>query len=286
MNIQLKLTPFENHIFERLSKANSKTYIVGGAVRDAILGKNKNDADISTALFPEKVMELFSDFKINPKGLFFGTIEIDFAQESVEVTTLKKNVIVGENTTVEFGTSVERDAIFRDFTINALYLDPSWRLIDPLGGLKDLKKKILRPTPTFTDRLISDPVLAFRTARFVAQGYTPSEELIEIISNPKYHVHKRLPTPIRLARETQKALKADFKKYLEFLHETGALYYQMKILSQYRQVIQQAIQSDNPIEFLAKNAVEVLQSLHAPPQVYMSYRVNKLQKPRFVFHRY
>jgi len=286
MKLTIQMNQFERLVFDRLSRIDPRTYVVGGAVRDTLLSKTPHDIDISTALTPEQVMNAFQEYRINPKGLLFGTIEIIFGEYSVEVTTLKDEVIVGRETEVYFGTSVEKDALFRDFTINALYVDPEGNLIDPLGGLRDLKEKILRPTPTFVDRLISDPVLAFRTARFVAQGYTPSAELIEILSNPKYHIHIRFPTPSRLARETQKAIDFDFKKYLQFLHETGALYYQMKVLEKYRELIGKALLDDDPLSFLAQNAIEVLQSLHVPPQYYMKYRFLKRKKPAFNVYRY
>ena len=145
--------------------------IVGGAVRNALLGEPVEDMDIATALRPERVLELAAaaGLKVVPTGIEHGTVTVVAAGEGFEVTTFRRDVETdGRRAVVEFSDRLEEDAARRDFTMNALYAGADGAVIDPVGGLDDLAARRLRFVGDPDQRIAEDYLRILRFFRFHA----------------------------------------------------------------------------------------------------------------------
>lgn len=145
--------------------ADSKLVIVGGAVREAFVSGREVDLDLATAYPPEKVRALLEKKKIQTyeTGLQHGTITAVVEHENIEITTFRRI----RNDQAEYSDSLAEDLSFRDFTINAIAFDPATgKVIDPLGGIDDLTKNILRACGEARARFAEDPLRVMRMARF------------------------------------------------------------------------------------------------------------------------
>ena len=152
--------------------------LVGGCVRNALLGAPVNDIDISTDARPERVMELAKDAGLNaiPTGIDHGTISVVADGIPHEITTFRHDVETdGRRAVVAFSDNVEDDARRRDFTMNALYARSDGTVVDPLGGIEDLKARRLRFIDNAEDRIREDYLRILRYFRFHAYYGDPSE---------------------------------------------------------------------------------------------------------------
>jgi poly(A) polymerase len=152
--------------------------IVGGAVRDTLLGLDVSDVDLATPLLPDAVIDRLEVARIKavPTGLDHGTVTAVADGRHFEVTTLRRDVATdGRRATVAFSTDWQEDASRRDFTINALYADPqTGEIFDYFGGLKDLDAGIVRFLGDADQRIAEDYLRILRYFRFLARyGHGP-----------------------------------------------------------------------------------------------------------------
>jgi tRNA nucleotidyltransferase/poly(A) polymerase len=169
-------------IGERIATRGARAWVVGGAVRDLALGRAPKDVDLASELHPEDVEALFPSTV--PVGKAFGTILILQDGLPVEHTTFRTESGYSDRRRpdkVEFGRSVEEDSARRDFTCNALYLDPvSGENADPQGGLADLERGVLRCVGDARARFQEDGLRLVRMARFAgALDLEPAPGLLE-----------------------------------------------------------------------------------------------------------
>jgi poly(A) polymerase len=147
--------------------------IVGGAVRDGLLGQPVTDVDLATPLLPDAVVDRLEAVRIKaiPTGLDHGTITAVANSRNYEITTLRRDVSTdGRRATVAFSTDWREDAARRDFTINALYADPkTGEVFDYFGGLADLQSKIIRFIGDADQRIAEDFLRILRYFRFLAR---------------------------------------------------------------------------------------------------------------------
>ncbi|MEG1524713.1 MAG: HD domain-containing protein [Clostridia bacterium] len=159
------------------SDAGVPVYAVGGLVRNTLLGIPPADVDICSRLTPEALVALCADtpVRVIPKAAEFGTVELHTADACVEHTTFRaecyQNGGAHRPDFVEFGGTLEMDAIRRDFSVNALYADLlNGEVRDPTGGLRDLEKGLLRTTSIKPDDILrSDALRVLRLVRFACQ---------------------------------------------------------------------------------------------------------------------
>lgn len=158
-------------VFEALATEGAPTRLVGGTVRNALLGEPVRDIDMATALTPEMVTQKAeaAGLKVIPTGIEHGTVTIVAHGKPVEVTTLRADVETdGRRATIRYTDDWSEDAGRRDFTMNALYCDPDGTLFDPLGGLDDLEKRQVRFIGDPEDRIREDYLRILRFFRFFA----------------------------------------------------------------------------------------------------------------------
>ncbi|MCR5701398.1 MAG: CCA tRNA nucleotidyltransferase [Lachnospiraceae bacterium] len=159
-----------NRIIHTLNDAGYEAYIVGGCVRDAILGKEPDDWDITTSAKPEDVKRLFD--RTIDTGIAHGTVTVMFGKEGYEVTTYR---VDGEYTDhrrpdkVTFTSELVEDMKRRDFTINAMAYNDADGLVDKFDGVKDLEAHIIRCVGEPSERFDEDALRILRAVRFSAQ---------------------------------------------------------------------------------------------------------------------
>ena len=151
-------------IVRRLRRYGHSCYVVGGAVRDLLLGRSPKDFDLVTDAKPDEIRKLFRNSRIIGKR--FRLAHIFFREKTIEVSTFR-SLEAGTFHNV-FGT-IEEDARRRDFSLNALYFDPTEeQIVDFTGGFADIQKKVLRPVIPLTQIFTEDPVRVIRGVKYAA----------------------------------------------------------------------------------------------------------------------
>ncbi len=165
-------------VMQVLEDAGHQVFAVGGCVRNALLGAPVSDVDLSTDARPDRVMQLARDagLKAVPTGIDHGTVTIVAEGTGHEVTTFRADVETdGRRAVVRFADDIAEDAVRRDFTMNALYVDRMGQLVDPLGGLPDLQARRLRFIEDPARRIREDYLRILRFFRFFAWYGDPSD---------------------------------------------------------------------------------------------------------------
>ena len=168
----MKIPEYVLACLNRLEEAGFAAYIVGGCVRDNLLGLEPNDYDLCTNALPDQTEAIFSDHKLVLAGKKHGTVGVITEGGVVEITTFRTEGNYTDNRHpewVEFVPNIEDDLARRDFTVNAMAYSPTRGLADPFGGQEDLKNKILRAVGDAEQRFREDSLRILRGARFAAK---------------------------------------------------------------------------------------------------------------------
>lgn len=232
-------------VLYRLQQASHTAYLVGGGVRDLLLGRRPKDFDIGTSAHPYEVKKLFRNCWVI--GRRFRLAHVKFGLKTIEVATFRKNVpdpppdaAPDESTVVAsvpeplsrdgiirrdntFGTP-EEDAFRRDFTVNALFYDiASYSIIDYVGGLRDLEQRVIRSIGDPMVRFVEDPVRMLRAAVFASRlGFTIDPLVIDAVTALRPLIAKA--SPARLLEEYYKILRSGHAEAgFRMLHELGLL---------------------------------------------------------------
>ncbi|HZJ99345.1 MAG TPA: CCA tRNA nucleotidyltransferase [Tissierellaceae bacterium] len=191
--MKFKIPEYVNIVLNRLEENAYEGFIVGGSIRDLILGKTPHDYDVTTNANPNQIQEIFKDFKTITIGKDFGTIVLVQKEGNIELTTYR---VEGEYldgrrpSQVTFSNDIEEDLSRRDFTINAMaYNDQG--LKDPFNGRYDLDKKIIRTVGNPLERFSEDYLRILRGVRFASQlgfkiddeSYKASKEMSHLLSH-------------------------------------------------------------------------------------------------------
>lgn len=170
-------------ILEKLNSAGKEAYLVGGCVRDLLMGIPPHDYDITTNALPEETKEIFSSHRVIETGMKHGTVTVLVDREPFEVTTYRLD---GKYTdrrhpdSVEFTSDLHEDLARRDFTVNAMAFSKSGELIDPFGGKADIEKKIIRCVGDPEKRFSEDALRILRALRFSSTlGFEIEEKTAE-----------------------------------------------------------------------------------------------------------
>ncbi|MFI7551903.1 CCA tRNA nucleotidyltransferase [Micromonospora sediminimaris] len=170
----LRVSPVADELGRRFAAAGHELHLVGGSVRDALLGRLGEDLDFCTDAHPDQTLDVVRGWAeaIWETGREFGTIGCQRGGLRLEITTFRAESYdqVSRNPVVAYGTSLVEDLRRRDFTVNAMAVSvPEHRFTDPYGGLTDLAAKIVRTPGTPAESFGDDPLRMLRAARFAAQ---------------------------------------------------------------------------------------------------------------------
>ncbi len=220
-NIKISIPPAAREILDRLHSAGFEAYVVGGCVRDSILGRVPGDFDITTSAKPQEVKDLFD--RTIDTGIEHGTVTVMIGKEGFEVTTYR---IDGEYEDsrhpkeVIFTASLIEDLKRRDFTINAMAYSDEDGLIDEFDGFSDIENKIIRCVGEPKERFTEDALRMMRAVRFAAQlGYDIEEKTREAIKELSPTLSKISAERVQV--ELVKLITSDNPGRIRDLYETG-----------------------------------------------------------------
>ncbi|MDR1212080.1 MAG: polynucleotide adenylyltransferase, partial [Spirochaetaceae bacterium] len=156
---------------EVFASRGKQVYLVGGAVRDLLLGKHPNDWDLASDARPEEVIAMFR--RVIPTGIRHGTVTIRHQGRSIETTTFRTESAYSDGRrpdSVRYAATIEEDLSRRDFTMNAVAIRlPGGSMTDPFGGRNDIRKKLIRCVGRAEERFGEDGLRPLRALRFASQ---------------------------------------------------------------------------------------------------------------------
>src|SRR5690606_17421246 len=185
----MRVSPIADELAARFSRAGHRLYLVGGSVRDALLGKLSTDLDFTTDARPEQIQRIVSGWAeaVWDTGIEFGTVGVAKHGTTCEITTFRADRYdrVGRHPEVEFGDSIESDLVRRDFTVNAMAVDLATKsFVDPHNGLEALARRTLDTPATPEESFADDPLRMLRAARFVSQlGFEPEPRVVRAMTD-------------------------------------------------------------------------------------------------------
>ncbi|MCR5289839.1 MAG: HD domain-containing protein [Treponema sp.] len=204
-----------------------QAYLVGGAVRDTIMGNPVSDWDVATNATPQQVMSIFH--KVIPTGIAHGTVTVHIMGKEIETTTFRTESDYSDGRhpdSVSYAATIEEDLSRRDFTMNAIAVNlQDGTIVDPYGGQQDIKKKIIRTVGNPIDRFTEDGLRPIRALRFSAQlNFKIEPETFNAIQNPLVREKTKQISIERFRDEFIKMLHATTPSIgLHFMEQTGVL---------------------------------------------------------------
>ena len=220
-DIEIRIPPGAARILRVLEDHGYEAFVVGGCVRDSLLGRNPNDWDITTSALPLQVKALFR--RTIDTGLKHGTVTVLMDGEPFEVTTYRVDgeYLDGRHPSeVTFTASLQEDLQRRDFTINAMAYSEKKGLQDLFGGLPDLEKGLIRAVGDPAKRFGEDALRIMRAVRFAAQlGYEVEEDTVQAMKELAPTLSKI--SAERIAAELEKLLVSPHPEKLKMAYECG-----------------------------------------------------------------
>lgn len=202
------------------TKNGYKLYVVGGAVRDALLGKTPKDFDLATDAVPDKVEEMMQEagFRTLPTGKVFGVINVFTDQGEYEIATFREDIGSGRRPDSVSFTNIEGDVKRRDLTINALFYDiDAKEIVDLVGGVDDLKKGVVRTVGAPEDRFGEDRLRILRAIRFAGRFGSDLDPATDAALQKDSSLEKISGERIRDEFIKGIISAKSFKKYMEML---------------------------------------------------------------------
>lgn len=222
----INIPKYVQRIIDKLEANGFNAYIVGGSVRDILIGKEPFDFDVTTDALPDEIEEVFKDYKTLEVGKEFGTVVVVQNEGNVEVTTFRADgdYIDGRRPEkVYFSKNILDDLSRRDFTINAMAYNKKIGIIDPFNGREDLEKKIIKAVGNPHERLQEDILRIMRAIRFASQ-LEFSIEYLTFEACKLYSEHIINISMERIREEFFKILLSPIPSYgIRLMKDTGAL---------------------------------------------------------------
>jgi len=217
LNIESKdIDPGALFIIKRLNDSGYEAFVVGGCIRNLIMGEEARDWDITTKATPEDIYEVFKGFKVIPVGKKFGTVTVVIEHTNYEVSTFKKNKSVQT-------PNLFQDSRHRDFTINAFAWREGERIIDYFNGLEDIKQKIIRGVENPCKRIEEDPLRMLRAVRLACElDFKIDKTTLQAIKENSSLIKK--VSPERIRDELTKILLSNYpRRGFRLLYRLGLL---------------------------------------------------------------
>ena len=228
MTEHIDLTRVPRDVFglcDKLRATGKKSWIVGGCVRDLLLGRTVSDWDLCTDARPDELVTIFP--KAIPTGIEHGTVTVVIKGKHYEVTTLRGETTYSDGRrpdSVHFVSDIVADLARRDFTFNAIAIDPAQgTVIDPFDGQKDLAARVLRAVGDPVQRFSEDGLRVLRAARFVATLEVELDPATKAAISPTLDTYRKVSHE-RIRDEWVKAMKARRpSRAFDVMRETGIL---------------------------------------------------------------
>ena len=219
--IQIQIPEPVNYILRKLNAAGHEAFAVGGCVRDALLGREPNDWDITTSARPQEVKAVFR--RTIDTGIRHGTVTVLLREGQFEVTTYRIDGAYKDSrhpSEVTFTRNLSEDLRRRDFTINAMAYHPQSGLADPYGGLADLEAGVIRAVGVPAERFDEDALRIMRAVRFSAQlGFAIDPETYLALKD--FAPRLSLISRERIRDELLKLITSPYPETFEVLYDTG-----------------------------------------------------------------
>lgn len=152
---------------------NKKLYLVGGFVRDYVMGSSPKDYDLCTDALPDEIIRILKDYQLDQRGKKFGVVVVfgkNLPKEGVEIATFRKDLTYGRHPEIKVGVSINDDVNRRDMTISGLFYDlDTNKIVDLVGGIDDIKNGVIRMIGDPIERIKEDQLRVLRVARFAAR---------------------------------------------------------------------------------------------------------------------
>lgn len=185
-DLRIDIPPNIKHALDSLKHAGYEAYIVGGCVRDSLLGIIPNDFDITTSALPCEIKRAFDGFRTIDTGMAYGTVTVIINETTIEITTFRTDGVYSDNrhpNSVAFTHSLYDDLSRRDFTVNALAYSETTGVIDRFEGIEDLNSCLIRCVGDPRKRFGEDALRIMRALRFSAQlGFDIESETLSAIN--------------------------------------------------------------------------------------------------------
>lgn len=225
--MKINLPPRVEFIINKIYASGYEAFIVGGCVRDYILGLDPNDYDIATSATPKEILEIFKDYKTIETGIKHGTVSVVIENELYEITTYRLEDEYEDNRRpkiVEFTSNIYHDLKRRDFTINAMAYNYKVGLIDEFGGVNDIQRKIIKTVGCPDERFNEDGLRIIRAIRFSAKlGFKIEENTLNSIYI-NAHIIKNISIE-RITDEFNKIILSKNPEKIITLYKTKILKY-------------------------------------------------------------
>ncbi|MFD8492008.1 CCA tRNA nucleotidyltransferase [Amycolatopsis sp. NPDC059657] len=222
----MRISPLADELAGLFTKAGHKLYLVGGSVRDVLLGRGSHDLDFTTDARPQQVLDIVRGWADNvwEIGIAFGTVGVTKKGSLLEITTFRADSYdrVTRNPEVTFGDTIEEDLLRRDFSVNAMAIDlAAKKFVDPYDGMTALRDRVLDTPATPQESFADDPLRMLRAARFAAQlAFTPAPRVVQAMTEMAGEIDRI--TAERVQAELSKLLLADDPRPgLELMVDTG-----------------------------------------------------------------
>ena len=219
LNLEIKSKNIDQgalFIIKRLNDSGYKALVVGGCIRNMIMGEEARDWDITTKATPEEISGVFKEFKVIPVGKKFGTVTVVINYINYDVSTFKKNKLATTPNLFE-------DLRYRDFTINALAWEEGEGVIDYFNGLEDIKQKTIRGIEDPIERIEEDPLRMLRAIRLACElDFKIDDGTLQAIEKNSPLIKK--VSKERIRNELIKILLSNPpKRGIQLLHQLGLL---------------------------------------------------------------
>ena len=260
-----------------LNKKGYSAYVVGGAVRDHLMGRRINDYDVCTDALPNEVKEVFSGFKVIETGIKHGTVTVLIDSASVEITTFRTDGSYSDGRhpdSVDFTRDIVKDLSRRDFTVNAIAYSPTEGFIDPFFGISDIEHKTIRCVGDPMKRFSEDALRILRALRFSS---TLGFEIDKDTSNAIFSLKNNL------SLVSKERIRDEFKKLLGGCDMARIMHRYRDIVSHIIPDIERLFDYDqnNPHhDFdLYTHTVKTVSNLPTDPILRMSGLLHDISKP-------
>ncbi len=219
VNLKIKskdIDPGALFIIKRLNDSGYEALVIGGCIRNLIMGEEAHDWDIITKATPEEISRVFKEFRVIPVGRKFGTLTVVINHINYEVSTFKKNKS-------SLTTNLFEDLRHRDFTINALAWREGEGVIDYFNGLEDIKKKIIRGVEDQAERIKEDSLRMLRAIRLACElDFKIDKAALQAIEKNSSLIKK--VSPERIRDEFTKILLSNYpRRGFKLLYRLGLL---------------------------------------------------------------